>query len=418
MFSPMHYHKQMNNRRYSFPAWIPFLLLWLVSCLTFTLGVKKVGFAIWGDTHYYYAYTRSIVIDHDINFDNEAHQPKYPFPNPPVVIKATGLISNNFSPGIALVWIPGFVIGEAASRFAQVLSFPITTDGYSVLTQLIVAYTAVGCSVVGLALNWLSLKKLFTKKIAWLTVGVLFLTSQLLYYTMLDPLNSHSGEFLFASIVLWMCVQLWKNHTQRWWFLGLLGAVGGFLGLIRNQDLLTIIPVAGLVACTATNWQDRSWKITLLMAKAAAVLLIQVWFTWILYHQFGSPYEITGQHLHWLQPDFLRVLFSEGNGFFRFAPIAVLALAGLWSWRKQELVLATVGLGVFLLQLYVVASWGLEIIGGPYGSRMFIGTLPFLALGLAHVMTSMQKKLAALSLLTLLLTSWNVFQILWMLKHS
>ena len=205
--------------------------------------------------------------------------------------------------------------------------------------------------------------------------------------------------------------------------------------LVRNQDVVILLPatVYFLISKSAglktSALMEKLNRVVLFWSSVFLVMSIQLFVTLDLYGKFGSPYIIGGEQLSWFRPDFIRVLFSFGNGLFTFAPILVVAVVGLvWvqnssfkdEFRKKKIVaslikklmklaesimvgakinnyqvyryLSLIALFSLLLQLYVVASWGREIIGGPYGSRMFISVLPHLVLGLAFILNKHKKR--------------------------
>ncbi len=411
-------------------AGLVFMALFILSSILYLAGVMRVGTAIWGDTHYYYAYTRSLVMDGDIDFYNESQHPEFGFPNGQVIIEQTSRTENVFSPGAPLLWLPGFLVGRALTQVANVAGATLPTDGYSLLTQVTVGVSTVLMSVAGL---WLVYRSLLTlgkrngdvlaqnSQARWLTVTTLLVATPVFFYTALDPFNSHSASLLLSSLALWLSTRLLVSTTHQRLALWLcLGVALGWLGLVRNQDILLVLPI-GLVILFRALQQRSAYELKQLVLFSIGVISIfsiQVATTYYLYGQFGSPYTLRGQMLNWGQPDIIRVLFSQGNGLLYFAPALLLALYGLvkTALQKNESLLRTLamaGLSYFLLELYVIASWGPEIVGGPYGSRMFMGTLPWLAVGLFATLASIWSKKAwrfSTLLLLALAASWSWWQ--------
>lgn len=189
----------------------------------------------------------------------------------------------------------------------------------------------------------------------------------------------------------------------------MLGASLGTLALIRNQDVLTGSILIGSLLVRISQKAHAVQRVSVILLVAIAIGSIQLATNWVLFRTWQSPYLLHGQTLSWLAPDFLRVLFSPGNGLFRYAPIAGLSLVGLFAFVKTQKSLAICCTLVFFAQLYVIASWGPEIVGGPYGSRMFVGTLPFLGVGLAYLVTAIKQPWWLIS--TNILFFWNLYQI-------
>lgn len=389
-------------KKFFFKYW---LLTLFIACATgYLLGVLRVGSTVWGDSIYYYAYTHSLVMDGDISFANESVEPSLPFPNPPKVNPATGLVISNFSPGTGLLWIPAFVLGQL-----------VTGNSYSLITQAIVGLSAVGFGTLGVYFFALGLRLIFPQRAVVQTVISFLLASQLFYYLSLDPLNSHSVSFLFASLSFYTWVQIWQAKAMIWKQAIALGVSLGTLALIRNQDVLTGVVLLGSLLFHIQPKVKILQHLFLAVLVAVTIGSIQLLTNWTLYHSWQSPYIINGQSLSWFSPDFIRVLFSQGNGFFRYAPLAMISFLGLLSFAKVQKKLAITCALVFLCQLYVIASWDPEIVGGPYGSRMFVGTLPFLGVGLAHLLTRSTQQWWLVC--TAVLFMWNLFQIWEMLAR-
>lgn len=394
-----------------------FIILFVLSLTIYCAGVFRVKSFIWGDSLYYYAYTRSIVMDRNIDFSNEAFHPKLGFPNKPEFSSRTGLITNKFSPGASLLWIPGFILGQSLSvvgnlfinfvknsgsmvgiiaptNFETLEAF-FTTDGFGFLPQLFVSVSALSASVGGLWFVYKTLCIWFQKQIAVLTSLVLLLSTPLFYYTALDPVNSHSGSFLLSAILLYRFSKFLQIKHARWQDIILMGIISGLLMLVRNQDFVILIPILStIIFAKKENFLDKLNWFVLFGGTVFIIFSVQLVFTVQLFGILGSPYLIRGENLSWLNPDFIRVLFSKENGLFFFSPVLLFAVIFLVRMFKKNNLIAVVALVTFLLQLYVVASWGREIIGGPYGSRMFVSILPHLSIGLAYFIIFLQQKLS------------------------
>jgi len=301
-----------------------------------------------------------------------------------------------FSPGTGLLWIPGFVLGQVIAWIGNIFFGQelLMTDGFGILPQFFVAIGTIAFSVLGLWFVHQMLKLWFDQKIAALTTVTLFLTTHLFYYTAMDPVNSHSGSFLLASILIYQFSKFLKTRVT-WQKMVALGLVSGMLVLVRNQDLVVVLPIlVAIILSKKANVLDKINWLVLFGGTAFVILSIQLFSTITLFGVFGSPYLLRGQVFHWTNPNFIRALFSSGDGLFFFAPILIVSIAYLIAKViKKATTLPLVALAVFLLQLYVVAIWVPQMIGGPYGSRMFISILPFLSIGIAYFIENLMKKM-------------------------
>ncbi len=393
-----------------------FLCLFLFACIIYSAGIIRVKSILWGDSLYYYAYTHSFVIDRDIDFTNEAFHPLVGFPNPAEMSARTGRITNKFSPGTAIAWIPGMVAGQIVSYSTNLIfgTEVVSTDGYGVITQYLVGVSSIVFSVLGAWFVYKTILLFFPKNISRYTLVLLFLTSTIFYYTAVDPLNSHSISF-FLSSYLWFKFANLLNKKITWQKVIPLGLIAGALVLVRNQDIVVTLPIVLYLVFSRKEAviNKLNW-FTLFVGSAFVVASIQLYTTLELFGVLASPYLLRGESLSWFSPDFLRVLFSFENGIFIFSPSLFVSLAFLVLFisRKEMrksfclegicvnrkigannlFVFSIAAVSAFILQLYVIASWAPEIVGGPYGSRMFTSILPHLALGLGIFITWLRQK--------------------------
>jgi len=399
------------------PNYKVFIGLFLASLLLYWMGVRHVGSILWGDTRYYYAYTKSLVMDRNITFSNEAYLPRVGFPNPPQVSPKTSLVTNKFSPGAPLLWIPGFLVGQGLTESVYFIGTNVRTDGYGNLTLFTTAAWAMTFSVLGMYVVFCTIRRRAGESLAWWSTAFIFLATQMLYYTAVDPLNSHSASFLFSAILLW-ATQKYLLEKKSYSWIVLLGIVGGVLSMIRNQDAVLVVPVGVLLLRQSGSLMKRILRGVALGFGWISMMSIQALTTLILYGQLNSPYLIQGEKIMWLRPDFWRVLFTPQNGLLFFAPGIALAITGLiWKFSKSD-ALSRVCLAAFLLELYVIAAWSPEILGGPYGSRMFVSSLPWLAIGIASLFQIWKDKKVAgwkVGFILAILMVNNLLQTLYML---
>jgi len=329
-----------------------FGLLGLLGLLVFLAHAWVVGSAVWGDGRFYYQYLPSIVIDKNLG--------------PP----------NKYAIGPAIFWLPFFTLAHLIIR----------GDGYSFVYQLFTGLGSVFYGLLGLFLCFLTAKRFFSEKVALLATMGIWLGSNLFFYTVLDPINSHVISFFVASLI----VYLWtKDKLGR---LGELGLLVGILGMVRSQDLIFALPL--LV------WARKPKKILLLAGGILLGFLPQLAIWKIQSGQLTSPYLLAGEKFNWLKPQILAVLFGQNNGLFYYSPILVFGLLGILG-RLQKYFWAKVGIALFLMQIYLISCWHNWWGGQAYGGRMFIGLMPFFILGLAGMLERLKK----IKMLTPLLTS-------------
>ncbi|MCX6284404.1 MAG: hypothetical protein NTW31_09240 [Bacteroidetes bacterium] len=87
-----------------------------------------------------------------------------------------------------------------------------------------------------------------------------------------------------------------------------------------------------------------------------------------------------------LTPRLPEVWFSTLNGLFIYAPLMFFIIAGMVVMIRKKAGNSWLGLGVFVLLSYLLASWWCWYSGCAYSQPLFIGFLPLFALPLAFLL--------------------------------
>jgi hypothetical protein len=145
---------------------------------------------------------------------------------------------------------------------------------------------------------------------------------------------------------------------------------------------------------------------------AIAVFSPQLFAYRALYGRFG-PSRLVARKMSYASPHALGVLFDPGHGLFVWAPLVLLATAGLvWAAlrarRDDPVPLALVA--AFMLQVWIngaVESW---TEAGAFGARRFVGMTPVFAWGLAAAVAAALPRLGRrpVAIVLLAFAWWNV----------
>jgi hypothetical protein len=389
-----------------------FLLIFVVLSTIFLLHTKIVGSAVWGDARYYYSHLRSLVIDGNLDYANEAKYFSFEANK-----TQTGSVANKFSIGPALLWLPFYILTHLVILTIKLLYPNVNSDGYGMFYQNIIGLSSVFYGCLGLYFLYKTLNNYFSNKISLISTITLLFTSNLIFYLSIDPLNSHSLSFFSASALLFFTQQLYKKKKPKPVFLS--GIFLGFLILIRNQDaIFALIPITILIHLFKNNWTKLLKHAIVLLIPVILILLPQFYVWHILFGVIKSPYLLLGEKFYWLNPKLLQTLFSQNNGLIYYTPIVLLCLAGLYYLFKKNKLFSMLGLLLFVLQLYIVASWHTWWAGASYSNRMFVSNLPLLSLGLASLIEKHQLKINLVFLIGFILSCLNSLQIIKLLLKT
>jgi len=356
------------------------LVIFLLNLSLMTGHYLATGNIVWGDGRYYYAYTRSWIIDKNIDFTNEAATHPFFFES---IVTPAGKLLNKYSIGAPILWSPWFILAHLFTL----------SDGFGHSYRFLIALGSVFYASTGIYLSMLAAKKLVGEKAALLATIALWLTTNLIFYSGIDPVNSHASSIFVSGLLVYLLTFYPKINFI------FIGGLTGLLTLVRPQDGIWLLGLLWL-------FPRKILKLLLGFVPVAALQLL-TWY--LMIGSFTSPYVLLGEKFNWFKPELLPVWFSQNNGLFYYAPVLLLSLWGLW--RQRQTSWAKLGLGLFFIQSFVIASWHGWWGGASYGARMFLSLTPLWLLGLAYFIRD--KKLSHWQLTTVifLLTCLNFFQI-------
>jgi hypothetical protein len=291
-----------------------------------------------------------------------------------------------FTCGIALLWTPFFLLAHFISVF-----FNLDAYGYGNVYYGFVLIAALFYVYTGLVFLYRLIIKEFEKKIGLYTVLLLFLGTNLFYYTMiLGAGMSHAYSFSMIATYMYFTHRFFESgKLKHAIYLAIPFAIavlirptnliaGLYFFLFGFQDGPTFI---GRIKF----WFRKPWVIGVVILAGLIVTIPQMlyWhkvtgkFIFYSYQNFGFPF--------WKNPKIGTVLFGEKNGWFLYTPLVIFSMYGLFRaiWKKSYNSLAV--LLILLLAVYINASWWAPTFSAAVGQRAMIDFLPFLAFPLALV---------------------------------
>lgn len=327
------------------------LLILAVYMTAFALHTWYLKKTVYGDGIFYYAWLRSLVVNHDINFTDEYRHASVS--QPMVTDNKPG---NKYSIGPALFWAPPYLAIHTALR----------GDGWTMLYQIAAGATSVAAALAGIILLTRILR--FPEAVVNTTILLIAGATNLLFYGAIDPANSHALSFFCAVTYL----ALLSRSRKHW------GAIGLCLALMASVRLQDLVYVLALLP----HWKQIRWQRLLVGFGIGFLPQLAAWFA--LYGTLANPYLTGGEGFDFTHPHIWGVLFGLQNGLFLWTPIVAVGVYGLMKGRAYRIYLM-----IFALQLYFVASWSTWWQGASVSGRMFVSTLPLVAFGIAEVVTAL-----------------------------
>ncbi len=344
---------------------------------------------LWSDAEGYYLYLPALFIYggfDKIPIRTEAQFPKYP---------GTEKRFTKYTNGVAFMQAPFFFAAHLRAKADR------KADGYSIFYVYGVLWAALFYAVSGVWLLVKTLRRYFSRTVAWFAVMAVFWGSNLFHYTVHEPGMSHVYSFFLVSCLVWLSPKLYEEPPSRKWIL-LSGLVAGMMVLIRPTNIVLLLYPALYGVSTWREFKarlgffNRHWD----HLWPAALIAILVWLPQIYYWKhitgkwFMYSYGDEG-FIYWKRARMAQVLFDIKNGWLLFSPLMSMALigiaAGLWRNRHNE---RWIGLA-WLISWYLFASWWAWWFGGAFGHRSFIDLYPFLAVpfaGVVHLIFNTKNK--------------------------
>jgi hypothetical protein len=354
---------------------------------------REDGRLLRGDSRRYFVYLPSLILDHDLDFGNDALLLQGLDPATvdlaSVERTPTGLFGNVAPVGCAIFWAPFFLLGLALQGAAAVFGWASAGDGYGYLPQASVLVAGI---FYGGASAWVTariLDRWFPPAVATASSITVWLAGSALYYTAVSPAYSHTTAWFVVAVALY----LWLDAREpgrpsahlRW---GLCGLFFGLAATVRQQDAIFLIAPAIDLAwpdggAPSRSFAERCKAGAALGAGALLGFLPQalVWRT--LYGSYlVSP--MGPMDVAWTLPDVVPTLFGFGFfGLFTWTPVAALGTVGAFAFaRRYPRVGAGLLLAVLLSVYYQSAVYDLHV-GTSFGARRFISANVVFALGIA-----------------------------------
>jgi hypothetical protein len=401
--------------------------------ILWVLSLPLVNPFVHGDGVGYFAYVHSILVDHNLQFENEWQAGNESFvmgrvgPNGEIAASQyteTHHLDNHFSIGPAILWSPFYAATHLAITTLNRLGMHLNADGFSRPYLLSIALATAGYGFLGLWLSFCLARKYVGEKWAFFATAGYWFASSLVVYMYLNPAWSHAHSMFAVALFLWYWHRTQGQRTGfQWILLGLMGAL--MVNTYYLNAVLLLIPAfeaLGEYVSLIREGSRRRTSIAHLLGSHVlfvAIFLAGMLPTFItrkiIYGHFLATGYPQATDWNWTHPVFASVLFSSDHGLLSWTPILVLAIAGLFFLRSYDRKFAIyLGL-VSLIFFYVIscyASWdGLS----SFGNRFFISLGSVFIIGLAvffdrlrHWVKSERKAGIIAIFAVILFTAWNI----------
>ena len=323
----------------------------------------------------YYQWLPGSIINHDI--DRMFWQYQLP----------SGKYLSIFTFGVALMQLPFFLLGHVWA-----LAFGHPTTGFSTPYAVTILASSVTYSALGCVMAFRLARRFAAWPYALAAATLLFLGTNLLYYSAHEANMSHSYSFFLMGLFAWSTLRVLSGPQKMaavLWVASL-----GMLVFVRQLNVIALLFPA-LLALRDPGGM-RGFMRNLLAHRTAfflsAALSAIPYFLMVAYwiRITGSPfvfsYGVKGEHFEWDRMVPLAVLASVRNGWLVYSPIMIPVITWLIITAWKGLRSARAILVMVLLTCLIYSAWWSWHLGTSYGHRGFIDLYALLAIPLAGLL--------------------------------
>lgn len=356
------------------------------------------------DDVFYYSYLSSPFFDGDLDVAND-----YALSNAPLsTIRSTllnvgpkGLVLNQFAIGSSLLWLPFFALVRGFGLLGQGLGlsgFEWVGDRFALPYRMAVSLGSLACGFLTQVLVYATCRMMFRRGPSLVAAVAVALASPLLAYTFVHSGMSHAPSAFAVSLLVYLSLRHRKFPRPDSYVL--VGAASALVVLVRWQDVILLgFPLAlWLRRMLAAQGTSVSAKRELAGAGAGLAVCLVLLGLQMSYWKatLGSFVTIPqgSGFMQWTRPEILKTLFSGYHGLFYWHPLLLAGLAGLLvmaAGRTRRLI-PLVCLGLFAVSTYINAAAYDWFAGASFGARRFSSVLPFLAIGIAALLSRLPRR--------------------------
>ncbi len=339
------------------------------------------------DARSYYAYLPAAIIYNDLSLeflDGPGNKLGKGFWGKKTPTGKTAIIT---SYGMSLLYSPFFLIAHSVAKLSN---YP--ANGYS----LPYCFALVMSSIFYLFLGAIFLRKFLIKYFAKLAVAitlfVIIISTNMLWYVTFEATMTHAYSFGLISILIYIIDRWIDNSTIL--LTMLLGLLIGIITLIRPTN---VIVVSLLIFWNITSWHELKNRILFFLKKWYLLLLMIIIFIIIWIPQFMYWKYISGNYIFYSYPDsmgfffnnpqLLNTMLSWRKGLLIYTPVLIFAFIGVGLLYKNKKEFFFPIVIYWLFTWYIISSWWDWWYGGSLGLRPFIDSYGILAIGLAAFLT-------------------------------
>jgi hypothetical protein len=289
-----------------------------------------------------------------------------------------GYVIIQYTYGTALMELPFFLVAHAYEKVRG-----SEANGFSSSYRNLIKISTAFYAFLGLLLTYKTLRRYFIPIYSLLGVVLIFLGTNLFWFTLLQSGMSHIPLFFLYAVLVYFTIKVHDKPLLRYFLI--IGFAAGIITITRPSDILCLlIPLLYNVYSRNTFKEKlvfiKTNKLKILAAGIAFIIpAIPQMIYWKALTGSFLYYSYADQTFNWTDPKIINGLFYFANGWLPYSPIMTFSILGMFLYRSIKNWAWCIWI-LFPAYVYVIYSWfGYNYIGG-LGSRPMIHLYPLLAI--------------------------------------
>ena len=339
----------------------------IVLCVIFTSNSWKMfkeypyQFNYGNDVNQYYSYLPSAVIHDDLSMSYYNERGYW------LVADTNGVPLQKMTMGMSLLYSPFFMVGHTVA-----LNSRYKADGYSKPYSTSLKIGTYLYVTIGLFLLYLCLLYFFSPVISALSILLIFLSTNLFYYTLCEGEMTHSYLFFLFSVIIFNTIKWFETYkTKNILFLGL---AFGMAVLIRPTSVLMFVFIV-FYALSKTNITDLIKSQYKIILAAVILFFIPLFFQMLYWKIYGGTWmrwSYGEESFYFSSPHIMEFLVGYRKGWLVYTPVMIFAIIGMFLLKKKIPAMKWSIPIISFLAIYILSSWWCWWFGGSFGSRSMV----------------------------------------------
>jgi len=273
------------------------------------------------DGFYYFAYLRSLAFDHDVDFANDYRLLGLGDKAHLFTPTATGHAQSAWTIGPAIVWSPFFAAGHVVATVLSRHDPNVNANGISFPYRQAVCVAGLFYGLLGCWFCFRVTRRFVDSRVAALATSVVISGSFMIWYLVKEPSMTHAPSMAVVAGFTWLWLASRDSMTRstRQW--AVLGAVAGFMTLIRWQNaLFALLPAcdALVLLWSAVRSSDRAAftrtiRAGLLFTACATAAFLPQMLAWKAIYGSYLAVSPVGPQILWSDPHLVDILWSSAR---------------------------------------------------------------------------------------------------------